>query len=521
MKTKLLIIILIIQSLPSFSQYLDNSFGSGGKIIFSFGQSGSKIRKLKILPDNKILCCGFSSNGTNWFVSLCKLNVDGSFDSSFGTNGKVISNIGNNPNYGNDESVSPDMVIQDDDKIIISGTIYSSSSSDFAMTRYNPNGTLDNTFGNNGTVVTDFNNDYDVCKSMILQSDGKIILAGTSKHITELNNFGVARYNIDGTLDTTFGTNGTLSLNLGSQYYSNTNDNATSIKLQSSGKLVIGGYADKQDQWSFPKRIAVIRLNLNGTLDASFGVNGKSIITSYTGLGDEYLESLIIGNNDEIIVGGHGYNNSISSRKPFIGKFDINGQLQTSFGTNGFVIDSNGGGRIFSLSLRNDKIFAIGNKNMGTYFNYDFMTLRYNYDGSLDTSFDLDGVLYTNFGTDNTYTTDKGFTIAHIDDNTFFVGGQDYINCAIAKYGAVLNNQNYSDEKSIVIYPNPVNSILNIQNNTNYQIDKIKIIDTMGKTVYEQNLFITEINIEKLQKGFYFIEFVSENKTLRYKFIKN
>ncbi len=516
----LIISLLFIANI--FSQYLDNSFGSGGKIIFSFGQTSSKIRELKILPDNKILCCGLSYNGTNWFVALCKLNVDGSFDTSFGTNGKVISNIGNHPNYGYGEGGNPHVIIQDDNTIVVSGTYFGSSNADFAMSRYNPNGTLDNSFGTNGTVITDFNNENDYCDSMILQNDGKIILAGASSLLTELSNFGVARYNIDGTLDTTFGTNGKISLNLGSQFYTNTDDTGKSIKLQSSGKLVLGGYSFRQFQSDNLSPFVIIRLNSNGTLDTSFGVNGKALFTSGTGIGsNEYLESLIIGNNDEIIVGGIGWNGNNSSIKTFISKFNMDGQPQTSFGTNGLVIGANGSGKIFSLSFRNDKIFAIGNRNMGNYFNYDFMTLRYNYDGSLDTNFDSEGILYTDFGVDDTHTIDKGFTLAHIDDDSFFIGGQDYINCAIAKYGAFLNNQSFDNEKAMNIYPNPTKDILNIKNNTNYQIEKINIIDIIGKTVYEHNQFFSEINIEKLQKGLYFIEFFSENKTLRYKFIKN
>jgi len=130
------------------------------------------------------------------------------------------------------------VTLQGDGKIVTTGTS-AVGNGDFVVIRYNINGTLDNNFGTLGIITTDFNGNDDEPYSVVIQGDGKIVVAGLT-HITGVNlDFAVARYNSGGTLDNTFGTGGKVTTPVGTA-----NDWATSMALQSDGKIVVAGYID-------------------------------------------------------------------------------------------------------------------------------------------------------------------------------------------------------------------------------------------------------------------------------------
>lgn len=517
MKTKLLLIICMIYYVNSNSQTLDNSFGMNGKVTTSFGSTVSVLTEVAIQPDNKILACGTTLVGTNYQIALCRFNTDGSLDTSFGTNGKVISNVG-----GTDFSGFQHIAIQTDNKIIVSGiNNIGSANYDFAMIRYNSDGTLDNTFGTNGVVITDFNNGRDECYSIALQNDGKIILAGQTYLAGEYYNFGIARYNSNGSLDSTFGTNGKVSIDFGfNSVNSHSNDGAYSIKIQSNGKLILGGWSDYSGIIEVNK-FAIMRLNTNGILDATFGTNGK-VITDFGN--DNVILALAIGSDDKIIAGGQIGFGTNQNTKIGIAKYDSNGILETTFGTNGKVQTqintSMMKDNIWALTLQNDNKIVAGGYSLNS-SNYDFSILRYNTDGTLDTSFNLNGIINTDFNNSQ----DRAYAITIQNDDKIVAGGftnsGTSYNFALARYNnTILNNQTFINEKPFIIYPNPANDKINIISNKFCEIEKIIIFDALGNIVLEQKKIISEINIQNLNDGLYLIQITSENKKFDYKFIK-
>jgi uncharacterized delta-60 repeat protein len=184
--------------------------------------------------------------------------LPGTLDSSFGTGGMVTTFFGGDGDDGHS------IVVQIDGKLVVAGTTNANSpQADFALARYNSNGTLDPGFGTGGKVTTTFN-DFDAVGALALQSDGKIVAAGMTV-VNMAPNFAVARYNSDGTLDSTFGVGGKVITAFGGPAQ------AFGVAIQSDGKIVAAGFAHVNANFDF----ALARYNSNGTLDTTFGTGGK------------------------------------------------------------------------------------------------------------------------------------------------------------------------------------------------------------------------------------------------------
>jgi uncharacterized delta-60 repeat protein len=157
----------------------------------------------------------------------------GDLDPSFGTGGKVTTAIGAADDFG------IDMAVQSDGKIVVAGWSYNGSNEDFALVRYATDGSLDPSFGTGGKVTTDFGGADDHGYSVALQSDGKIVVAGFSVNYgIDNSNFALVRYATDGSLDPSFGTDGKVITDLGAAA-----DQGRSVALQSDGKIVMAGFS--------------------------------------------------------------------------------------------------------------------------------------------------------------------------------------------------------------------------------------------------------------------------------------
>jgi uncharacterized delta-60 repeat protein len=173
--------------------------------------------------DGKIVVAGSSNN----LFALMRYNADGSEDATFGAAGQVTTPIG----AGSAQAAV--LFILPDGKIVAAGIASNGLNLDFAMARYHPDGSLDSTFGAGGAVTTDFNQGDDFINAFDLQQDGKMIAAGVAS-----NDFALARYNPDGTIDSTFGTAGKVTTPIGSA-----DDAATGVAVQADGKIVAAGYS--------------------------------------------------------------------------------------------------------------------------------------------------------------------------------------------------------------------------------------------------------------------------------------
>ena len=191
--------------------YLDLAFGNWGVVTTPIGSSEDYAESLAIQSDGKIVVAGHSYNydTSGPEFALARYNLDGSLDTSFGVDGKVVTPVGS----GGSEAHC--LAIQSDGKIVIAGYNYTEDDSDFALARYNPDGSLDASFGDGGRVITPVGPARDEAYSLAVQSDDKIVVAGWSSNGSDYD-FALVRYNSNGSLDTSFGAGGKVMTPIGS-----------------------------------------------------------------------------------------------------------------------------------------------------------------------------------------------------------------------------------------------------------------------------------------------------------------
>ena len=268
----------VVRLLPDGA--LDTSFNGTGYLDLLFGTQQDRGTCIALQPDGKILVGGTSGNTAQYFT-MARLNSNGTLDNSFGTAGKVQTP------FAGEESFAQSIAVQTDGKILLGGyTVNIPHAKDFALIRYNANGSIDTGFGTNGKVVTTISDNSDLITSLIVQPDGKIIAGGFSS--SENNPWMcMVRYLANGAVDNTFGVNGIVI---------NTDDNSRncSIARQVDGKIVMGGCYDG----SF---FLVIRYTTNGTKDTTFGTNGV-VNPSIGAYG--YASKVIIQPDNKIVACG-------------------------------------------------------------------------------------------------------------------------------------------------------------------------------------------------------------------------
>jgi uncharacterized delta-60 repeat protein len=202
---------------------LDSSYDSDGKVTTTIG-SNAEAYSVAIQSDGKIVVAGNTNIGGRDTIAVARYNTDGSLDSSFDSDGKVTTTIG-------EADYATSVVVQSDGKIVVAGSSATGGNSDFALIRYNSDGSLDSSFD---PAITPIGSSSDFGNSVAIQSDGKIVVAGSSNNGSD-NEFAVARYNTDGSLDSSFDSDGKVTTAIGS------GDFAFSAAIQSDGKIVVVG----------------------------------------------------------------------------------------------------------------------------------------------------------------------------------------------------------------------------------------------------------------------------------------
>ena len=398
---------------------LDTSFGDDGRVSTDFAGNQDRGFFVTIQSDGKILVAGGSIIGSGFDFAIARYNTDGSLDTSFDGDGKL------NTDFGGGDDIINSISIQTDGKIIVAGSTLDGMNSDFAIARYNTDGSLDNSFDFDGKVTTSIGTTGDHIRSIALQADGKIIVAGHSYNATD-RDFAVARYNVDGSLDNSFDSDGIVTTEFVS-ILGTGNESASSVNIQSDGKIILVGYTQNGSQNNF----AVVRYNTDGSLDNSFDSDGK--LTTDFGLGSATAMSSKLQNDGKLVVAGWSTADSTSSDADFaVARYNTDGSLDTSFDGDGKLTTDIGSRFDYgnSVAIQTDgKIIVAGisSVELNTFKDPDFALVRYNVDGSIDFSFDLDGRVTTDFGSSN----DIGNSLAIQSDGKIVVVG--YISDGISK----------------------------------------------------------------------------------------
>jgi uncharacterized delta-60 repeat protein len=363
----------------------DSSFNGNGKQTANAGAIFSMTGyAIGIQSDNKILVGGYLDNGSGHDFAVARFNSNGSTDNSFGNSGFVITDI----NTGDDfvGSVS----VQTDNKIVLAGHTDSATSQHIAITRYNANGTLDVSFGNGGILIEDYKQGFTQYNASIIQPDGKILAAGATWNGVD-NDFAIARYNTDGTLDKTFGDGGKQITDLGKT------DEALSIALQPDGKIVLGGNSYNNSSNDIPQ-IAAVRYNTYGSLDNTFDGDGK-LLLSPIGYKD-WCTAIAMQKDGKIVIAG--YSNTINGPFNFaLARLNNNGTPDNTFSGDGKQVTEFGlaESSASAIAIQDDGKIVLGGRSFLNNQN-SFCLARYNIDGNLDATFSNDGKQITAFGTD-------------------------------------------------------------------------------------------------------------------------
>jgi uncharacterized delta-60 repeat protein len=311
------------------------------------------------------------------------LAMAGDLDLSFGSSGTVITNFTGTGLFERGEYISS-VALQSDGKIVTAGYALGQ----FALARYNEDGSLDSSFGTEGKVTTSFFNvGVNVlagafASAVMIQPDGRIVAAGTAQRADQIQDFAVARYQANGTLDPAFGSGGKVTMGLAA----GTDVTASCAALQADGKVIVGGSGYNGSQPNF----ALARFDADGSPDLKFN-GGQIILTDFPGLGTQFGSSLVVQPDGSILMVGGTFFDLVGPAA--LARYTPDGTLDPTFGDGGRVATSLSNGINLSAAvLRADgKIVVVGNG--GTFMTgLQLLLLQYNRDGSLDTTFGSGGV---------------------------------------------------------------------------------------------------------------------------------
>jgi uncharacterized delta-60 repeat protein len=364
---------------------LDPSFGNAG--MASSGVLGAPTA-MALQGDGKVVMVGG--------LKLARFNNDGTLDSGFGTAGQVTV-----PFNGGLFDVAQGLALQADGKIIVVGSMTVGGQSDFALARFNTNGTLDTTFGTNGIVTTDFAGNADLARRVAIQSDGKLVVAGNATSgsgATSNIDFGVARYNSDGSLDSTFGTGGKVQTNIAGN-----TDLAQGLALQSDGKIVLAGRVAASG--GVDPDFGIVRYNANGTLDTTFGAGLTGIIRTDFGKGNwEEASDVAVQADGKILVSGRVRVGTVFNFA--LARFGADGLADLTFGNAGLVVTAfsppsnvpNAPSDVANgLVIQADGKIVVAGQSANAGANPDFAVARYLSTGALDTGFGTAGKATVDF----------------------------------------------------------------------------------------------------------------------------
>lgn len=495
------------------AQTIDPGFGVGGVALVNHSADLEGPRASLLQKDGKILAGGYTTILSQKDFALIRLKPNGKLDSTFGTWGKVRTDVSSD---GYDDGIRS-LLLQSDDKIIAAGTSGFNGALDFSLSRYMPDGTLDLSFGIVGKVKTDIGGGNDEGWMAALQSDGKIILGGRTASSLKGWNFGVVRYLPNGALDPDFGENGTVITDI-----DNVNNELYALTLDPDGKILAAGYSG-----SDLRDILIVRYLNDGSVDETFGDNGF-ILTDLAGL-NESIYNIGVDVDGNILVNGNAID-EFGQESFFLARYLPNGSPDLSFGIDGLVFSNFGNPTEHAdafVFLPDGKILVGGLVNSGD--GNTASLFRYTATGAVDATFGQDG--WVKFIKNL-----RPFDILPQEDGKMVCVG-DYVNDGKYDFAAfrVENVQVAAFEAQevftqISLNPNPATDVINLSYTlTSTQKVSISLHDAQGKRVLTyfqgsvqpegENRLALPLAAE-LPKGSYFLSLESATRVTNHKFVK-
>ncbi len=472
---------------------LDSTFGVNGKTIVDITSVNIAPIHIATQSDGKIvLAASKVSYNTVYDYDFCLLrfNTDGSLDNSFVKQGMILTDLGST------EDFAFDIAIQLDDKIIVVGTSGEFTDRDFSLARFNADGTIDQSFGSNGIVKTSVLYD-DELYSVAIQSDGKIVAGGTGNSIGY-----IFRFLPDGSLDLSFGNSGKVSLQYGG--YTSVKD----IIIMNDGSILAAGQIGGNGTDGF-----VTKINSDGSANTSFGSNGKYIVNFGN---QEYITSMSCQSDGKIVLGGaYGYMIGSNPTIDFlIVRLLPEGILDNSFNSSGkitfgFGLNNYNGCNSLAINAGNE-IFAVGYCNTFQQTNSNFAIAKLMSNGNFDLTYGNSGKVITDFGSSK----DKGQGAIFDLNEGLLVSGVygDSSNPIICRYkSSIFDNisELLKNGDCISIFPNPCKDYVQIDLSLiQEKVKEIAIIDLLGnevKKITSTDSFypILRIQTNFLPKGVY------------------
>ncbi len=526
-----LVTLLTVCNLNAYSQYeLDTEFGINGYAsalwedeVNPDADAFASPSGLVEQPDGKIIAAGmfdylYQVEGDDYLypgngVSIARWNSDGTLDNSFGLNGTVTLKEINDQHNIECET----LILQEDGKIVIGGAFYhigEVGDFEFYMARYNTDGSLDESFGNAGFVQSSTQElkEFSARKLIRLSDDRLLLAVNVCSAAFEDTRIAFYCFNSDGSVDESFGEAGNLIINP-----TDLAERVTSIYETPDGKIIFCGHGETGfEQCDF----LVGRINSNGTLDETFGTDGLTYVPTTEGAYN-MAEAIDLQEDNKIIVTGNSSDWFMSLSSYAMTRLNADGSIDESFGNNGAIVVSAEqdlwcGDAV--LVDDNDEIYLAGYAKENEY-ETSIAILGFNANGTTNTEFGENGVVNQQFGFNN----QKGKTLIKSSDGNIFVAC-DYVEndnsgggFMLIRYKKVVttNNDAINSKTTIRVYPNPTNSYICIE--TEHDNTDVEIVNVTGQIVITKRDYFkgSYIDISSLDNGVYFVRTSKNEKIMK------
>ncbi len=477
----------------------DSSFNNTGFKKYIYYNQVDRLYGCKLQPDTKLVAAGFTKSPiTGYYVMpVTRFLYNADFDTTFNGDGTIFVPLGNLQSIG---TITPKVTFQQDGKIIVAGSGQGSGSLDIFVCRIDTSGNLDTAFNGTGTLMFDMtgtNTFPDQANAVEVDASGNIWVAGVTRNGTSPanNDFAVAKIKPDGTLDTTFDSDGKklFDPSAGSA------DIAKSIKADSNGKILIGGTAGAN--------MYVMRIDSTGTPDPGFTPSGgvSILFASGTDMGDMQID-----NNGKIVVAGKV---TINVASLVFARLNTNGTFDNTFGFNGKFSINIGftTSYVTAICVQADNKIVVGGYTNDSLQRNDFLALRVTAAGALDLTFN--GIGYVQYpiqqGAIDEYAQGLAITddlrFIHSGTVTFTLGSNE--DPVVTRFKPVLVtglNTITNNDNTILAYPNPFSDQLEVVSSVN---DEVYLSDYSGKTLrqFRLNAGVNKIDMRDLPAGMYFL----------------